>query len=278
MPPDPLFLTTAVEAVVRAGDLQMAHFGRQMQVDKKGTIDLVTEVDVAVERMFRDLIAERFPDHHVLAEELGGSATVPPGACWVFDPIDGTTNFAHGLPIFCASLALEIDGVPEVAAVYDPNRRELFTAERGGGAFLNGTPLRVSSAEELVDAMLVTGFPYDVHDRVDEIVGLFAAFVGHARAVRRLGSAAIDLCWVAAGRMDGFWESDLKAWDIAGGALIVSEAGGRVTALDGSPFASRGGNVLASNGRIHDVMLDVIRTYHGNRGARRGRSDPERAP
>src|SRR5262245_26489455 len=239
----------------------MAHFGRQMQVDKKGTIDLVTEVDVAVERMFRALIAERFPDHHVLAEELGGSAAVPPGACWIFDPIDGTTNFAHGLPIFCASLALEIDGVAEVGAVYDPNRRELFTAERGGGAFVNGVPLRVSTAERLVDAMLVTGFPYDVHARVDEIVGLFAAFVGHARAVRRLGSAAIDLCWVAAGRLDGFWESDLKPWDIAGGALIVSEAGGRVTALDGAPFASRGGNVLASNGRIHDAMVEVIQRF-----------------
>ena len=258
---NPLLLTTAIEAVVRAGDLQMAHVGRAMRIDKKGTIDLVTEVDVAVERMFRDLIAERFPDHDVLAEELGGSATVPAGACWIFDPIDGTTNFAHGLPIFCASLALEIDGVPEVAAVYDPNRKELFTAERGGGAFLNGIPLRVSSSASLVDALLVTGFPYDVHARVDEIVGLFAAFVGQARAVRRLGSAAIDLCWVAAGRMDGFWESDLKAWDIAGGALIVSEAGGRVTALNGAPFESRGGQVLASNGRIHDAMLDVIRNF-----------------
>src|SRR5207244_6839328 len=134
--------------------------------------------------------------------------------------------------------ALETGRVPEVAAVYDPNRKELFTAERGGGAFLNGRPLRVSSATHLVDAMLVTGFPYDVHVRIDEIVGLFGAFVGRARAVRRLGSAAIDLCWVAAGRMDGFWESDLKAWDTAAGALIVAEAGGRVTGTDGGPFAS----------------------------------------
>jgi myo-inositol-1(or 4)-monophosphatase len=239
----------------------MAQFGRTFQIDKKGTIDLVTEVDVAVERMFRALIAERFPDHQVLAEEMGGAAAVPAGPCWVFDPIDGTTNYAHGLPIFCASLALEIDGVPEVAAVYDPNRRELFTAERGGGAFLNGVPLRVSSAERLVDALLVTGFPYDVHSRVNEVVGLFGAFVGQARAVRRLGSAAIDLCWVAAGRMDGFWEADLKPWDVAGGALVVAEAGGRVTGTDGAPFTSRGGHVLASNGRIHDAMLDVIRTF-----------------
>jgi myo-inositol-1(or 4)-monophosphatase len=263
---DPLFLTTAIEAVVRAGELQMERFGRaDLHVDMKGAIDLVTDVDMAVERMFRALVAERFPDHGVLAEELGGSASAPPGPCWVFDPLDGTTNYAHGLPIFCASLALEIDGVAEVAAVFDPSRQELFTAERGGGAWLNGKPLRVSSADRLLNAMLVTGFPYDVHTRVDEIVGLFAEFVGRARAVRRLGSAAIDLCYVAAGRLDGFWENDLKAWDIAGGALIVSEAGGRVTGMDGSPFASRGGHVLATNGHLHDDMMEVIRAFRARR-------------
>jgi myo-inositol-1(or 4)-monophosphatase len=266
---NPLFLTTAVEAVVRAGDLQMAHFGRSFHIDKKGTIDLVTEVDVAVERMFRAMIAERFPDHQILAEEMGGAASAPQGPCWVFDPIDGTTNFAHGLPIFCASLALEIDGVAEAGAVYDPNRKELFTAERGGGAFLNGRPLHVSSALRLVDAMLVTGFPYDVHARVDEIVGLFGAFVGQARAVRRLGSAAIDLCYVAAGRMDGFWEADLKPWDIAAGALIVAEAGGRVTTTSGGPFTSRGGQVLATNGHLHDQMLAVIAAFRDGRAPKR---------
>jgi myo-inositol-1(or 4)-monophosphatase len=262
---NPLFLTTAIEAVVLAGDLQMAKFGTHLQIDKKGTIDLVTEVDVAVERAFRTMMGERFPDHQILAEEMGGAAAAPAGPCWVFDPIDGTTNYAHGLPIFCASLALEIDGVPEVAAVYDPNRKELFTAERGGGAFLNGVPLHVSSAEQLVDAMLVTGFPYDVHSRVEEIVGLFARFVGQARAVRRLGSAAIDLCWVAAGRMDAFWESDLKPWDIAGGALILAEAGGRLTNLDGQPFTSRGGQVLATNGQLHEAMLATICDFRRGR-------------
>jgi myo-inositol-1(or 4)-monophosphatase len=266
---DPLFLTTAIEAVVRAGDLQMAQFGGDFQIDKKGTIDLVTEVDVAVEQMFRALIADRFPEHQVLAEEFGGAATTPAGPCWVFDPIDGTTNFAHGLPIFCSSLALEIDGVAEVAAVYDPTRKELFTAERGGGAFLNGRPLRVSSATRLVDAMLVTGFPYDVHSRVEEIVGLFGAFVGQVRAVRRLGSAAIDLCYVAAGRMDGFWERDLKAWDIAGGALMVAEAGGRITNMDGQPFTSRGGHVLATNGHVHNAMLGVIAAFRDGRAPQR---------
>jgi myo-inositol-1(or 4)-monophosphatase len=269
VPHPPLFLSTAIEAVVRAGDLQMAQFGGDFRIDKKGTIDLVTEVDVAVERMFRAMIAERFPDHQILAEELGGAAVAPAGPCWVFDPIDGTTNFAHGLPIFCSSLALEIDGRAEVAAIYDPTRKELFTAERGGGAFLNGKPLRVSSASQLVDAMLVTGFPYDVHSRVDEIVGLFGAFVGQVRAVRRLGSAAIDLCYVAAGRLDGFWESDLKAWDIAGGALIVAEAGGRITNMAGEAFSSRGGHVLASNGHLHDAMFDVIVKFRQGRAPKR---------
>jgi myo-inositol-1(or 4)-monophosphatase len=263
VPADPLLVTTAIEAVVRAGELQMARFGQGVHIDKKGAIDLVTEVDLAVERMFRALIAERFPEHAVLAEELGGASAVPPGPCWVFDPIDGTTNYAHGLPIFCASLAFEVGGVAEIGAIYDPNRRELFTAERGGGAFLNGRPLRVSAAETLLDAVLVTGFPYDVHQRVDEIVGLFGAFVGRARAVRRLGSAAIDLCYVAAGRMDGFWESDLKPWDIAAGALIVAEAGGRVTTMSGEPFASRAGNILATNGRLHAQMLETIAFQSG---------------
>jgi myo-inositol-1(or 4)-monophosphatase len=239
----------------------MAGFGRDIRIDKKGTIDLVTEVDLAVERMFRALIAVRYPDHAVLAEEMGGATSIPPGPCWVFDPIDGTTNYAHGVPIFCASLALEVGGIAQVAAIYDPTRQELFTAERGGGAFLNGRPLHVSSAETLVDAILVTGFPYDVHQRVDEIVGLFGDFVGQARAVRRLGSAAIDLCYVAAGRMDGFWESDLKAWDIAAGALIVAEAGGRITDLAGDTFSSRGKHVLATNGHLHDAMLGVIRRH-----------------
>jgi myo-inositol-1(or 4)-monophosphatase len=262
---NPLFLTTAIETVVRAGDMMMSRLGGDVHIAKKGTIDLVTEVDLAIETMFRDMIGQRFPDHAVLGEEMGGSATAPAGPCWVFDPIDGTTNFAHGLPIFCSSLALEIDGVAEVGAVYDPNRKELFTAERGGGASLNGRPLQVSGAATLVDAMLVTGFPYDVHDRVDEIVGLFAAFVGQARAVRRLGSAAIDLCYVAAGRMDAFWEQDLKPWDIAAAALIVSEAGGQVTDMAGQPYSSRGRHVVATNTLLHPAVLEVIRSHQMTR-------------
>lgn len=266
---DPLFLATAVEAVRRAGQIQMAHVGTGFSVRKKGTIDLVTEVDVAVERMFREMIATRFPDHQVIAEELGGVEPVRASHCWVFDPLDGTNNYAHGLPIFCSSLALEIEGEVVLGAVYDPSRRELFTATRDGGAYLNGAPLAVSGVEHLVDSLLVTGFSYGVHERRRGLVELFEAFLGTAQAVRRLGSAALDLCYVAAGRFEGFWEQHLKPWDTAAGALIVREAGGRVTGLDGSPFDPRHGHVVASNDLLHGSMLDVIARWReaGGEGA-----------
>lgn len=268
MPHDPLFLATAIEAVVRAGDLQMSHFGRVIEVSKKGRIDLVTEVDVAVERAFRAMVAERFPDHDVLAEEFGATGgRAPARHCWIFDPLDGTTNYAHGLPIFCASLGLEIDGRLEVGAVYDPWRRELFTAERGGGAFLNGQPLRVSEAPTLLDALLVTGSPYNVHETAAPVVELFGEFIARAQAVLRLGSAALDLCYVAAGRMDGFWEERLKPWDVAAGALMVQEAGGQITAIDGSAFDVRKASLIASNGRIHGEMLRTVEHYRARSGA-----------
>jgi myo-inositol-1(or 4)-monophosphatase len=259
-PLPPVYLATAIEAVIRAGEVQMAHVGRAMRIDKKGAIDLVTEIDIEIERAFRATIAQRFPDHTVLGEEFASAADrgAESEFCWVLDPIDGTTNYAHGLPIFCASLALEIDGEAVVGTVYDPNRRELFTAERGQGARLNGTPLQVSSASSLIDSLLVTGFPYSVQREPDELIGLFAAFMTRARAVRRLGSAALDLCYVAAGRFDGFWEMKLQPWDMAAGALIVTEAGGRVTLSTGEPFRSRAGSVLATNGSIHDEMLATI--------------------
>ena len=197
--------------MVRAGDLQMAKFGTGVRVDKKGAIDLVTEVDLEVERMFRALVAERFPDHDVLAEEQGDAGARGARYRWVFDPLDGTTNFAHGVPIFCASLALEIDGQAVVAAVYDPNRKELFTAEAGVGSWLNGQRLKVSSNATVLESMLVTGFPYNVHQEADEFLKVFGRVLKQARAVRRLGSAAIDMCWVAAGRMEGFWEASPEA-------------------------------------------------------------------
>ena len=262
--PDPRFLATAIEVVTEAGALQRARFGSVLQIDKKGAIDLVTEVDLEVERAARALIGARFPDHDILAEELGGGDHGRSHR-WVFDPLDGTTNFAHGIPIFCSSLALEIDGEAVVGAVFDPNRQELFTAERGVGAWLNGTSLRVSRSASLIDAVLVTGFPYDVHRTLDDVIGLFAAYVGEARAVRRLGSAAIDLCWVAAGRMDAFWEERLQPWDTRAGALLVEEAGGRVTGLDGGVWEPASGHLIASNGLLHDEMTRVAQTFRERR-------------
>lgn len=273
---DPSLLATARDIVVRAGEIQMDRQASGFRVEKKGEIDLVTEVDLECERMCRALISQRFPDHEILAEEFGAGAGG--GASrfrWIFDPLDGTTNYAHGLPIFCASLGLEIDGRLSVAAVYDPSRRELFTATAGGGAYLNDVPLRSSSTSVLRDALLVTGFPYSVHVGYGDLVELFSAFLRTARAVRRLGSAALDLCYVAAGRFDGFWEQHLHPWDVAAGALIVTEAGGRITAMDGSLFDVAGANLVASNGPLHDRLLEVIAEVRGRAPARTPQADGE---
>src|SRR3954451_12791744 len=233
-----------------------------LRVEKKGAIDLVTQIDRDVERMFRDLIAARFPDHVVLAEEFEktGERHREAEYTWVFDPVDGTTNYAHGLPIFCCACSLERYGQPIVSAIYDPSRRELFTAERGLGAWLNGVPMRVSSAEAVIDSLLCTGFPYSVQTDSGYLLDLFADFLKRARAVRRLGSAAIDMAYVAAGRLDGFWEVKLNPWDVSAGALMVEEAGGQVSGLLGTPFDSRTGEVVASNGRIHAAMVEIIRS------------------
>jgi myo-inositol-1(or 4)-monophosphatase len=265
---DSIQLQTAIEIVIRAGEIQMSRFRHDVQICKKGVIDLVTQVDVEVETMCRALISERFPSHRVIAEELPnkkGTSTSDSEHVWIFDPIDGTVNFAHGLPIFCSSLALEINGKVELGVIFDPNLEELFVAEKGCGVRLNGKPLSVSSTPVLIDAMLCTGFPYDVHDKADELIGLFGAFISRARAVRRLGSAALDLCYVAAGRFDGFWERSLKPWDTAAGALMVEEAGGCVTDMSERPFTCHAGDVLASNGSLHEEMVNVIQGYSVNR-------------
>ena len=259
--PESAFLTTAVEIVTRAGEIQLERRESGFSISKKAENDLVTEVDLECEHMCRGVLAERFPDHDILAEELGAHSSSSHASRWrwVFDPLDGTTNYAHGLPVFCSSLGLEIDGRTEVGAIYDPTRRELFTAEREKGAYLNGARLSVSDTDGLRDALLVTGFPYDLQRHAGDLVALFGAFLGRAQAVRRLGSAALDLCYVASGRFEGFWEQHLKPWDVCAGALIVEEAGGRITGTDGSPFDTAAAHLVASNGRIHDAMLTVIR-------------------
>lgn len=258
---DPLFLSTAIEAAISAGRIHKKYFRQGVRVEKKGPIDLVTAADLEAEHEFRALIAGRFPTHVVLGEEQGTSARDQRAAShrWIIDPVDGTTNFAHGIALFCVSIGLEIDGRIDVGVVYDPMADELFSAERGQGARLNGLPMRVSESEQLIDALLCTGFPYSVHSERQAMVDVFAAFLGQAQGIRRLGSAALDLCYVAAGRLEGFWEEGLHPWDMAAGVLLVEEAGGRVSRYNDEPLDIFGRQLIASNGKLHGAMVDAIR-------------------
>lgn len=256
---DPRFLAVGVEAALAAGRLQRTFFRSDFAIRKKGPIDLVTEADVAVEQDIRARLARHFPTHTVLGEEAAQSA--PDGASryrWIVDPIDGTTNFAHGLALFCVSIALEIDGRVEVGVIYEPIGDELFTAERGEGARLNGTRIHVTRESSLIDSLLVTGFPYTADGARQEQLAIFTEFLARAQAVRRLGSAALDLSYVAAGRFDAFWEQALNPWDVAAGALLVEEAGGRVTDFGGGPFDVFGRQIVASNGALHPRILEVL--------------------
>jgi len=251
------FVGTASEAVLRAGAIQRERYGSSLAVEHKGAINLVTEVDHACEEAILETLRSRCPDHDVVAEERDlerrGSRHV-----WYVDPLDGTTNYAHGYTPFCSSVALAVDGAVVAGAVYDPLREELYTGERGGGSHVNGRRLSVSAAADLVSSLLITGFPYDVHEDVAHRIRLFAAFSGVARGIRRSGSAAMDLCSVASGRADGFFEEILNPWDILAGALFVEEAGGWVTRFDGTPIGLRADQLLASNGRIHPALLEVV--------------------
>jgi myo-inositol-1(or 4)-monophosphatase len=260
LPVDPLFLATAVEGALACGRIHRQYFRQALDIRKKGRIDLVTAADLAAEARFREIVAERFPDHVVIGEEsAAGAHDRDAPAQWIIDPVDGTTNFAHGLALFSVSIAFRMHGVLTVGVVYDPINDELFTAERGEGSRLNGQRLQVTRTEALVDAMLCTGFPYTVGEDRQRQVNVFGAFLGEARAIRRLGSAALDLAYVAAGRFDGFWEERLHPWDIAAGVLLVEEAGGRVTGIDGRPMDLFAGHIVASNGAVHARMLDVAR-------------------
>jgi myo-inositol-1(or 4)-monophosphatase len=257
-------LALAVRLAREAGRIQRERYETGVAVRTKRTpIDLVTEVDQACERLVVEGIAAARPGDAILAEEGGGSDREGARWRWVIDPLDGTTNYAHGYPRFCVSIGVECDGERAAAAVYDPLLDELFTAVRGGGAWLGARRLRVSETAALDEALVATGFAYDVRRSEEDNLDHFAALVKRARAVRRDGSAALDLCYVAAGRFDGFWELKLHPWDVAAGLLIVEEAGGRASDLRGGPAPRSGREIVASNGALHEALVEALRAPGG---------------
>ena len=246
----------AIEAAHAAGNILRSHLGHVREIRYKGRINLVTEVDRQSEQTIVEILRRRFPDFQVLAEEgtLGGQ---DPDHLWIIDPLDGTTNYAHGYPRFCVSIALEVRRQVAVGVVYDPVLDELFVATRGAGATLNGQPLRVSTTDQLIRSLLATGFPYEPSE-MPASLDLWTRFITQAQALRRDGAAALNLCYVAAGRFDGFWERPLFEWDMAAAALIVEEAGGQLSDYQGGPADIYKRELVATNGRIHDEMLRVI--------------------
>ncbi|HKP73122.1 MAG TPA: inositol monophosphatase family protein [Pyrinomonadaceae bacterium] len=254
-------LDFAIETAREAGRVLAERFGRaSLEVTNKGDIDLVTESDIAAERLIVERIRSYYPRHDILAEEAGKverEGSQRSAYKWIIDPLDGTTNYAHGYPCFCVSIALEREGELVVGVIYDPSRDELFAAERGAGATLNGRRIRVTETSDLNRALLCTGFPYDVRDRGD-FARHFYNFIMHAQGVRRDGSAALDLAYVACGRFDGFWEEGLRPWDVAAGAILIEEAGGRVSRYDDSPFDIYRPPIMASNGVVHEAMMRVL--------------------
>jgi myo-inositol-1(or 4)-monophosphatase len=248
----------AVALAREAGAVLREGYGVTHQPEHKGRFDLVTAYDRRAERLILDGLTRRFPGHAVLAEESGAHASAGAPVRWIVDPLDGTTNFAHNYPCFCVSIAAEVDGEVVAGAVFDPVRDELFAAARGLGATLNGVRLRVSDIARLEDALLVTGFPYDVREHPENVLPAFEAFLMRAQGVRRDGSAALNLCYVGAGRFDGLWEAGLSPWDIAAGALVVREAGGRISDYAGASHLMDGRPILASNGHVHAEMLEIL--------------------
>jgi myo-inositol-1(or 4)-monophosphatase len=262
---DEVLLKSAVDAARAAGQVLLDHLGRIHQVELKGVVDLVTEADRASERLVVERLHDTLPAATILAEEGSGRAG-DPGLRWIVDPLDGTTNFAHGYPVFGVSIALEVEGSVRLGVVLDPTRNECFTAVRGKGAFLNGRALHVSVTQALDAALLVTGFPYDVRTTQRDNLTQFRRFLKTARAVRRSGSAALDLAYVAAGRFDGFWEESLAPWDMAAGALLVQEASGRVSGYGGEPLDIESGQILATNGGVHDAMQEILKEIEREAG------------
>jgi myo-inositol-1(or 4)-monophosphatase len=251
------------EAADQAAEILVNNFGKNFEIGrKKDYNDLVTEIDRQSEKKIIEVIHQHYPEHNILGEE-GGDNKKKSDYRWIIDPIDGTINFTHKLPLFCISIALEIKGVISIGLVQAPLTGEKFWAEIGGGAFLNGKRIHVSSTENLADALLVTGFPYGARHNIRNCIDHFVNFVKLGLPIRRLGSAALDLCYLACGRFDAFWEVNLNPWDVAAGYLIVKEAGGRVTDFSGNEYSVYMKEILASNGRtLHEEMIDVLSGRH----------------
>ena len=254
---DDRYLRLAVAAAREAGRIQTLHFDHSHPVEYKGEFNPVTEVDRLCERAIVKMVSDVFPEHDVLTEESPFEGKGSPWK-WIIDPIDGTTNYLHGFPCFCVSIGLEVEGEVRIGVVYVPALDELFHAEKGKGAFLNGKRIVVSRVERLNRSLVCTGFPYDVHEHADFYLRYFRQFLTKSFAIRRPGSAAIDLSYLAAGRFDGFWEFKLHPWDVAAATLMITEAGGKVTDLAGRSYNIYSGEILASNGSIHQQMLEVI--------------------
>lgn len=258
------YLQAAVVAAGIAGQYQKSRFASTLDIEMKGDKDLVTEVDKESERLIVEHLLSQFPDHDIVAEE--GDYQQAGSPCrWIIDPIDGTTNYAHGFPWFCSSIALEREGVLVAAVIYNPVYDELFTAIKGAGAYLNSNRLSVSTNHPVRNSLLGTGFPYDCATDPANNFANFIMFQKCARGIRRAGAAALDLAYVAAGRLDGFWELKLKAWDVAAGVLLVREAGGMVTTFDGSEYDIYNDRIVASNGLIHAEMVDTLASVTSTR-------------
>jgi myo-inositol-1(or 4)-monophosphatase len=259
------FLTIAIDIAREAGGLISEHFKRPVEISYKGQSDLVTEADRRSEALIVGRLRSHFPEHDIVGEEGGGRSTNA-DHCWYVDPLDGTTNFAHGFPVFCVSLGVAYRGEVIAGVVYDPTRDELFTAERGAGAFLNDQRLSVSKTTSLSSSLLATGFP-PFADNHDLNIQFYFRLTLLSHGIRRAGSAALDLCSVASGRFEGFWELTLNPWDKAAGSLLVTEAGGHVTDLVGGPFRLLGDEILASNGLVHDQMVQVFSDVTAQKGS-----------
>jgi myo-inositol-1(or 4)-monophosphatase len=250
-------LEFAVNCAYESGRIQRDHYGTGIEIRHKGEIDLVTEVDVACQERIIGLIRASFPDDEIIAEEKTNYFEGTKNK-WIVDPLDGTTNYAHGYPFFCTSIAYEVEGSVVLGVVYNPIFRELFFAAKGGGAFLNGKPIAVSGVKEMKQALLSTGFPYDLAVNPKNNIDHFVRYLFNAQAVRRDGSAALNLAYVASGRFDGYWELKHSPWDTAAGVLMVREAGGTVTNFEGGPYSIYSDNILASNGLVHQRMSDIL--------------------